>query len=158
LRISEFLRRNLWDLQFIQWRDGTRGYNPRNLIIDRFGLNFDFIQENNLTWIENLITGSGKNLASPNHPNHNMEYVQDYLQNVGERKCEANALVPIPHQARALCRNAIEHYLGADALGRFEEKRQEIRDELINFREETGLDDVVENALERIAETENDGD
>ena len=93
LRISEFLRSNLDDLRDVRWSDGESGYDPENLIIDRFGLNYDFIIENDLTWIDNLITGSGKNLAAPNHKNHNMPYLQAYLRDIGERKVEANAIV-----------------------------------------------------------------
>jgi hypothetical protein len=76
LRISDFLRGNLEQLRYIRWGDGTDGYDPSNLIIDRFGLNYDFIEANNLTWIENLITGSGGNLADPGHPNFHLPYVQ----------------------------------------------------------------------------------
>jgi len=149
-RISDFLRSNLRDLTHITWTDGTKGYNPSNLIIERFGLNYDFIEANHLTWIDNLITSSGKNLADPSHPNYNLAYVQDYLARYGPRKCEANALVVRPTQARELCRQAIEKYVGAGALDRFRAKRQAIIDELQRFREETGLDQAVRRALELI--------
>jgi len=152
LRISDFLRSNLYDLAMIRWSDGIKGYSPDKLIIDRFGLNYDFIEENHLSWIENLITGSGKNLADPRHPNYNMEYLQRYLQDIGERKCEANALVVIPEAAQKLCRDAIEEYLGEGALERFREKRQEIVDEVTEFREKTGLEEPINKALEMIRE------
>ena len=74
LRISEFIRKNLADLQYVEWEDGERGYNPEDLNITRFGLDAGFIKEHNLTWIENLITGSGKNLASPTHKNHHLHH------------------------------------------------------------------------------------
>ena len=154
LRISDFLRKNLYDLQNIVWGDGTEGYDPSDLIIDRFGLNHDFIETNNLTWIDNLITASGKNLASPSHRNYHLSYVQDYLAEYGARKCEANAIVPIPDIARDLCRGVIEDYIGAGALDRFEVKRQEIRDELSEFRERTGLDGAIENAIRLIDDEE----
>lgn len=154
LRISEFLSKNLWDLARIRWNDGIKGYTPKDLIIDRFGLEFEFIEEHGLSWIENLITGSKKNLASPSHPNFNMKYVQDYLRDYGERKCEANALVVIPEKARDLCRSAIEEYVGAGALARFQEKRDEIVNELTDFRERTGLDDTINGAIELIDQEE----
>lgn len=154
LRISDFLRSNLQDLAHIRWEDGVKGYDPKDLIIDRFGLDYDFIEEHNLSWIENLITGSKKNLASPNHPNFSMEYVQDYLTKFGERKCEGNALIIKPAAAEALCRQTIEKYVGANALGRFKEKRREIVDELGEFRESTGLDDTIAQAIELIEESE----
>ena len=52
LRISDTIRKNLEQIQEVQWKDGTEGYDPSNLIIDRIGLNFDFIQSNGYTWIE----------------------------------------------------------------------------------------------------------
>jgi hypothetical protein len=52
LHISDFIRSNLADL-----RNAVR-WSPEDLIIDRFGLNADFIEANNLTWIDNLETGS----------------------------------------------------------------------------------------------------
>ena len=151
-RISDFLRKNLYDLSRVKWIDGAKGYSPADLIIERFGLDYDFIQENNLSWIENLITGSGKNLASESHPNHFMEYVQDYLGKYGERKCEANALVIKPDSARDLCRAAIEKYVGAEALGRFQAKRDAIVKEVDEFREKTGLEDTINEAINIIDE------
>ena len=152
LRISEFIRSNLDDLKEIVWEDGTDGYDPEDLIIKRFGLNYDFIVSNSLTWIDNLITGSGKNLASPTHPNYLMIYVQDYLRDIGERKCEANALVVRPEEGRQLCREAVEGYLGPDALGRFREKRVAVERRVADFRERTGLRDAINEALRLIDE------
>lgn len=157
LRISEFLRSNLNDLKDITWSDGTGGYDPADLTIDRFGLNFDFIERNRLTWIDNLITGSGKDLASPSHPNHYLPYVQDYLRKIGPRKCEANALVVRPDEARALCREVIERYLGLGVLDRFKGKREQVRREAKKFRSRTGLDVAVEKALKLMEAGESDG-
>lgn len=150
LRISEFIRKNLEDLKDIEWRDGITGYDPYDLIIDRFGLNYDFIEANGFTWIDNLITGSGKNLASPTHKNFRMPYVQNYLNEIGERKCEANAIVVLPEVARELVRNEIESYLGTGAKSRFETKRQAVRDELKEFMEESGSDKLMEQLFTNI--------
>lgn len=150
LRISEFLRKNLSDLTDVYWSDGLEGYSPRNLIIDRFGLNFDFIIKNKLTWIENLITGSKKNLASPEHKNYYMPYVQDYLKTVGVRKCEANALVKRKQEGRQLCVDVIIKYLGIDAKDRFEKKRQAIRDNINDFFKKTDLDKTLKKGLDLI--------
>ena len=152
LRISEFLASNLVDIAGIHWTDGTRGYDPGGLDILRFGLNFDFIEANALTWIDNLITGSGRDLGSPSHPNNGLPYVQDYLGQYGRRKCEANALVVNPEAARELCQSAIVRYLGGDAEARFERKRQAIRDYLTAFRERTGLDDSIQAAIDSAEE------
>jgi len=128
LRISKFLFDNLDQIKNIEWADGTTGYDPTNLTINRFGLNYDFVTRHGLTWIDNLITGSGKNLASPKHKNFKMPYVQEYLKTIGERKCEANAIVKDPPLGRALCRAAIESYLGKNAVGRFKARREKIND------------------------------
>jgi hypothetical protein len=109
LHISEFLRSNLEDLA-----KAARWY-PRNLKIDRFGLNYDFIQRHRLTWIDNLETGSGERLDDPEHNDHYKSYVQSYLKQFGARKVEANALVIRPAAGRALCRAAILKYVSADA-------------------------------------------
>lgn len=150
LRISEFIRKNLSDLKDVVWGNGTEGYDPYDLIIDRFGLNYDFIEENGFTWIDNLTTGSGKNLASPSHKNFNMPYVQEYLKEIGERKCEANAIVVLPQIARDLVRNVIESYIGSDAQDRFEHKRQLVRDELGEFLEDSGSGLLLEQVFEKI--------
>lgn len=127
LRISQTMRKNLEDIQDITWSDGEQGYDPSNLTIERFGLNYDFIMEHNLSWIDNLTTGSGKNLASPQHKNHNLPYVQDYLKQYGERKCEANALVVAPAAGQRLFENSVKKYLGEDALVRFAELREQVK-------------------------------
>lgn len=166
LRISEFLRSNLEDLKNITWNNGDTGYDPENLIIVRFGLNYDFIVANHLLWIDNLITGSKTkkmDLSNPSHPNHNLPYVQNYIHKYGVRKCEANAILPKREAGRELCRRTIEDGntewdgLGSGALGRFQEKRDAVVEELTKFREETGLDEAVKKALEIINQQENEG-
>ncbi len=156
LRISEFLRSNLNDLAHIRWNDGTRGYDPSALEIKRFGLNFDFIEEHGLTWIDNLITGSGNNLASERHPNHNMEYVQNYLAEIGERKCEANALVINPEAAQLLCRTAIQEYLGEDAQERFRIRRQRVINRIAKFRRDSGIEETLNEAIDQIDNDESE--
>jgi len=126
LAITHFLKSNLRDLS-----DAT-GWSPDNLIIDRFGLNYDFIQENNLTWIDNLITGSGKDLANPKHKDHGKPYVQDYIAKYGIRKCEANALVKNPDRGRQLCLDSITKYVPKDAPERYEEFMGDARLEVKN--------------------------
>lgn len=147
LRITDNIRKNLQDLIKARWEDGTEGYDPKNLIIDRFGLNYDFIIQNNLTWIDNLITASGKDLASPTHPNNHLPYVQDYIKKYGARKCEANALVVRYHEGQQLCRDAIERHLGPDAIDRFAVKRERIRKEIQKFRDRTGLSKAIKKVI-----------
>ena len=73
------------------------GWSPDNLTIERFGLNYDFIQKHRLTWINNRITGcksgpmKGVCLSDPKHTDHLKLYVQDYIRKFGVRKVEAEA-------------------------------------------------------------------
>lgn len=150
LRISEFIKSNLSDLERITWECGGTGYNPDNLIIQRFGLDADFIERHELTWIDNLITGSGKNLASPLHKNFKMEYVQEYIKTFGARKCEANAIVPMPSEARDLVENTILSFIGEDAINRFNQKTENVKKEMDRIRIQTGLEASIKKSLELI--------
>ncbi len=164
LRISDFLRKNLEDVRYITWRDETEGYNPENLEIERFGLNYEFIKANNLSWIDNLITGSGGELAKVidgkivqgttkegrPHPNFHKDYVQDYLSKYGVRKCEANAIVVRPDAGRKLCRDTIEKFLGKNASNRFAGKRAIMKQKFREIREETEVQELLEEALKKI--------
>jgi hypothetical protein len=129
LQISDILRDNMAELS------EQVGWYPDNLIIDRFGLNFDFIERQGLTWIDGLKTGSNKDLADPKHPDHIKKHVQDYIRQYGARKVEANALVVRPEAGRALLRETIHRYLPADAPARYEAtlrpRRQRVR---VEFR------------------------
>jgi hypothetical protein len=116
LNISKFLRSNLEELS------DAVGWHPDNLIIDRFGLDYDFIEQLGLTWIDNLETGSGDRLDDPRHRDHKKDYVQNYLKRFGARKVEANALIVRPTEGRELCRQAILKYLPEDAPAEYEER------------------------------------
>jgi hypothetical protein len=155
LRISDTLRKNLEQVAEVQWSDGESGYEPDSLEIVRFGLNYDFITQQNYTWIDNLITGSGKDLSSPKHPNYKMPYVQQYLRTVGPRKCEANAIVTTPDVARRLCRDAIEHVVGKKALTRFKAKRKDVRERYEHLLSESGLSEPIQDVID--SEDEDDG-
>jgi hypothetical protein len=124
LTISDTLRSNMRDLA------AAVGWTPDNLIIDRFGLNYDFIETQGLTWIDGLETGSGRRLDDPKHPDHGKPYVQDYLRAFGARKVEANALVVRPAAARELCRDAILRYLSPDAPEHYRDALKLPREEL----------------------------
>jgi hypothetical protein len=147
LRISDTLYDNLVQVAEVQWEDGEQGYDPRNLKIVRFGLNYDFITSQGYTWIDNLITGSGKNLASPLHRNYRLPYVKNYLKRIGARKCEANAIVTTPEAARDLCREAIEDVVGVGARARFAEKREAVKKEYAGLLKKTGLSSAIAKVL-----------
>jgi hypothetical protein len=149
-RISDTLRKNLQDVSEIVWSDGTDGYDPSDLTIDRFGLNYDFILSNKLTWIDNLITGSGKDLNDPKHPNFHLPYLKNYKSQYGLRKCEANAIVVIPNEARELMRETIFNYIGEDAEERFEAKREAVREQYNEILDETGIRTAINNAKDML--------
>lgn len=123
LNISDFIRKNL---NALQNADGV-GWSPDNLIIDRFGLNFDFIQANNLTWIDNLETGSGGRLDNPRHNDFRKPYVQNYIKQFGVRKVEANALVTRVEAGRQLCKDSILKYLNIDGINMYHKATEEAR-------------------------------
>ncbi len=116
LNISSFLRANLEEMA------AAAGWHPDNLIIDRFGLDYDFIQQLGLVWIDNLETGSGRRLDDPKHPDHRKPYVQNYLCRFGARKVEANALIVRPEEGRELCRQVILKYLPETAPRDYEKR------------------------------------
>ncbi len=147
LRISQTMRKNLEDIAQIRWDDGFAGYDPSNLLIERFGLEYDFIRANRLTWIDNLITGSGKDLGSAAHPNHDLPYVQGYLKKVGPRKCEANSIVVIPEMGRKLCRETVLSHLGGDAEERFARKVAQARERIDAAMEDSGAGTHIRKAI-----------
>jgi hypothetical protein len=100
-----------------------------DLVIERFGLNADFIDANGLTWIDNLETSSGRDLGDPSNTQHHKAYVQDYIRRYGRKKCEANALVVRPRAAEQLVEGWILDYLPSDAVDRYEATLGPIRDD-----------------------------
>ena len=156
LRISDAIRKNLQQISDVKWSDSVQGYDPKDLIIERVGLNYDFVIQNNYSWIDNLITGAGKNLASKKHPNFKYPYIQNYLSTIGERKCESNVMITTPDIARQLLRTAIEKYLGVDAVTRFQAKRQRIQNLYQTELEQLGIVgiDDLEMAIRQL-DTEN---
>lgn len=121
LAISNELKSNIQELS------DAVGWHPDRLIIHRFGLNADFIEVNQLSWIDNLETGSGDRLDDPKHKHHNADYVQSYIKQFGIRKCEANALVTRPEAGKALCRNAIAQFIKPEGIKRWQQETSKVR-------------------------------
>ena len=125
LNINNFLRANLEELAH------AVGWSPDNLIIERFGLDHDFVEREQLTWIENLATSKGEYpLDDRRHPDHYKEYVQSYLRQFGARKVEADALLKVPELGRELCRRAILKYVPTSAPRRYHAKLKPVRAEM----------------------------
>jgi hypothetical protein len=125
LFISDLIRKNLSDLS------GAVGWSPDEITIDRFGLNYDFIQSHNLTWIDNLETsgkdedGNPRHLDDENHTDRNKPYVKNYIDTYGVRKVEANALMSDIAAGRQLCEEAILKYIDADGIEEYRNKTDE---------------------------------
>ena len=124
LQISDSLKSNLEDLA------PAVGWHPENLIVDRFGLNLDFIEQQRLTWIDNLETGSRRRLDDPRHPDHAKPFVQNYLKRFGARKVEANALVVRPNAGRELCHQAITKYVAPGSVRAYESTLRDLREQV----------------------------
>ena len=105
-------------------------YAGGGVSIIRFGLNAPFIDRHGLTWIDNLETSSGGRLDDPDHADHGKQYVQQYIEQFGVRKCEANALVVVPDVGRQLCRDAILRHIPAAAVERYERELDGLRQQL----------------------------
>jgi hypothetical protein len=125
LNISNFLRSNLEELAHaVQW-------SPDNLVIERFGLDYDFIEREQLTWIDNLATSKGEYpLDDERHSDHFKDYVQSYLREFDARKVEADALLKVPDLGRELCRRAILKYVPANTPRRYRTKLKPMRAEM----------------------------
>lgn len=165
LRISDTLRANLEQVRLVQWEDGIDGYDPVDLEIHRFGLNYDFIIKNNYTWIDNLVSQGGElarivngrvvaglktkgKHAGEEHQNFKLPYLQNYVKDYGVRKCEANAIVTTPTKAKQLIIFEIEKWLGKNALSRFQKKRDAITDQYKDLLDETNLTETIEKIIE----------
>jgi hypothetical protein len=123
LIIHDFIRENFEEMAHAYSdAEGPIDWDPKNLKIIRFGLNKDFIDRHNLSWIPNLETSSGKRLDDPNHKDHGSDYVQNYIREFGVRKCEANALVVVPQMGRQLVRDAIMQHLPEHALHQYQNR------------------------------------
>jgi hypothetical protein len=134
LHISDLIHTNFKELE------GAVGWSSRNMVVHRFGLEYDFIEKHGLTWIDNLETSNGKYpLDDPRHHDHDKPYVQSYLKKFGARKVEANALVAQPEVGRALCRDTIVKWVFPtdDAVRRYKERlaaKQDALKEIIEGR------------------------
>ena len=132
LLITETMRKNLNDLSDAMQKNYDIDWRAvdANLVIIRFGLNADFIEDHGLTWIDNLETSSGGHLDDENHADHDKDYVQDYIAEYSVKKCEANALVVEPTIGRQLCRDAILAHVPMAAVQRYESRLARLRNEL----------------------------
>lgn len=153
VKISDKLRKNFADLEDALIPAGDKyiqGYTPSRIEINRFGLTYEQIRDANLTWIDNLKTGSGKNLASKSHSSHETYDVPQWLNQYGERKVEANALVTNPEYGRDIFRETVERYLGENPLGEYEEELESRKREVKTHLSERGLESDLEKVVNEL--------
>lgn len=136
LKISRTFKKMLEDCE------GGTGWSPEGLIIERFGLNEEDIEDYGLMWIENLRTSSGRTSRD-----------WSYRQTYGEKKCESNALFKNDKTLEAgeqICIKVIEKYYGADALKRFTEKEEASKKNLKDIYENPVWKSVSDNLSQMI--------
>lgn len=130
LSIVDGLRRTIMSCSNLK---GLDWYDPQFEVVN-VGLTEAQIDELGLMKIDNLETGGGRDLSDPAHPDHKKDYVQDYISRFGVWKCEANALVGRPPQARALLEDAINRFIPAEHLEEVEARnaasQEAVRDEI----------------------------
>ena len=126
LHISEFLRSNLEDMA------RAVGWSPDNLVIDRFGLDYDFIERHGLTWIENLATVKGRVPARRQAAPRSLQALRSGLlarstvcARLSPTRCSRCRKI-----GRELCRQAILKYVPANAPRNYRKKLKPVRADL----------------------------
>ncbi len=125
LEISKHLKNNLKQLE-----DAT-DIDTSFIEVQRFGLEHDYIIENDLIWTDNLMTSGKKDLSNPKHKDHKKDYVQNYIKKYGARKVEANAMIKDIPKARDLLLTTVLSLVSEDDLESYEESLVEPRKELL---------------------------
>lgn len=121
------------------------GWDPKNLKVDRFGLNRDFVESAGLTWIDNMLSSKGK------EPDYDSPVVKRYIAYVGgKRKCEANALVVRPDLAEQLVEDAVQKYLGKNPFPAYDAAIEEGRDEVVMMMDNLGVQSSIDDWLAQL--------
>lgn len=138
--IADTMKKLLRDLEL-----GTN-YDPSNLIVNHFGLSYEFIEDNNIMWIDNLLSASGKK------PNYKNPKIIDYISKYGERKVEANVIIlpEIREKVEELFEETILGYLGDNPLKDYDNQIDEEKTVMKETLAELKIDDVIEDLLEKL--------
>lgn len=150
LKIAETLKKNIIDLE-----KATK-WNPENLIINKFGLTIDFIEENDILWIDNLITGGKRNLGNiytqykAGKDVKIYDYEIQYIEEYGIRKCEANAILPIRKIAIQQCEDTIQKYLGDNPFEVYNKKIKENQKEVADLMETVDFKARIQELMDDI--------
>ncbi len=141
--------------------ENATGWNPDNLKVDVFGLSLKFIEDNDLLWIDNLITGSGRNLgelyerykAGTLGKTKFDKYEIEYIKKNGVRKCEANAVMTVRKAAQVDCYEAIIKYLeedGKDPFKEYNKKLKEDREKAKEVLDSIGYEEKITEMIENL--------
>jgi hypothetical protein len=123
----------------------------RRLRSSRFGLEYDFIIRNKLTWIDNLISGSGQGSRLAGASELPLCRIsRATCARWVESKCEANSIVVVPEMGRRLCERAVLSYLGNDAEERFDAKTETARQRIDEVLESTGAGKLIRRAVKAL--------
>jgi len=157
IRISDKIMDNLKSIE-----KGTE-WNPKNLIVDRFGLTINFIDNNNILWIDNLITGGKRNLGNLYQQYKKgkekvkiFDYEIAYIEKHGIRKCEANAILPIRKIAITQCENTIRKYLGDNPFDVYDKKIKENQKEITELMESVDFKERIQELIDNIKNSNQD--
>lgn len=157
LKIADTLKKNITDLE-----KATK-WNPKNLIVDKFGLSIDFIDQNDILWINNLITGGkrdlGKLYKQYKEGKENikiLDYEIKYIEQYGIRKCEANAILPIRKIAINQCEETIKKYLGDNPFEVYDKKIKENQEEVAELMKTVDFEERIQELIDDIKNSNQD--
>nr|BDI55154.1 MAG: Topo mini-A [uncultured archaeon] len=159
IKIAETLKKNIRDLE------KATEYNPTNLTIDHFGLTIDFIDNNNLLWINNLKTGGKRDLGKLYEQYKTgkekvkiYDYEIAYIEKYGVRKCEANAILPIRKIAINQCEETIQKYLGDNPFDTYDKKIKENQKEVSDLMEKVNFEERIRKLMYDVKNTNQNQD
>ncbi|MFX1570665.1 MAG: hypothetical protein ACFFCV_20185 [Promethearchaeota archaeon] len=156
LKIADTLRKNIIDLE-----KATK-WNPKNLLIDRFGLTIEFIEQNNVLWIDNLITGGKRDLGKLYKQYKEgkevkvYDYEIEYIKRFGIRKCEANAIIPIKNVAIKNCEEILKKYLGDNPFEIYNKKIEENQKEVLDLMDAIDYKERIQELIDDIENSNQD--
>jgi hypothetical protein len=157
IKIAETLKKNIIDL-----KNATK-WNPDNLIIDHFGLTIDFIEDNDILWIDNLITGGKRNLGKLYNQYKEgkeniklFDYEIKYIEKYGVKKCEANAILPIKEIAIEDCEKTIQKYLGLNPFETYDKKLKKNQKEVTDLMGRVDFKEKIQELIDDIEKENQD--
>lgn len=148
LLIANKFKKNIADLINCVDLKGNTGWNPENLIVDRFAMTEEFITQNNITWIDNLTSAKGL------PPNKKLDYIKDYIASYGERKVEANVLIVIEKEAIELLENTITGYIGKTPFDEYNKAVKEDQDKTLELMNKVEMKEKLQYLINDLEDEE----